>query len=100
MKRSQKPLQPFQALVKLRTLLLEMERDIGLQELSSVEVDILLAVHAVADESTRIATSESIRNHPLAVDLAQATYHRALRSLLASGYLRKAPGTKAGRYVV
>lgn len=90
----------LQALSALRTLLFEMEQDVGLEDLSAAEKDVLFAAHAVAAKNGGSITSEAIRHHALASDLAQATYHRALRSLLAAGFLVKAPGTKAGRYVL
>ena len=90
----------LQALSALRTLLFEMEQDVGLSDLSAAEKDVLFAAHAVSAENEGTITSEAIRHHALASNLAQATYHRALRSLLTAGFLIKAPGTKAGRYVL
>jgi hypothetical protein len=91
---------PWQALVALRTLLYQMETDIGLIGLTAAERDVLLAAHAVSSEEGGVATSDGIRSHILASELPQASYHRALRHLLSAGLLQKAPGTKAGRYVI
>lgn len=91
---------PWQALVALRTLLYQMETDIGLTSLTAAERDVLLAAHAVSAEEGGVAKSDGIRSHVLVSELPQASYHRALRHLLSAGLLQKAPGTKAGRYVV
>lgn len=88
------------ALFELRRMLREMERDVGLQELSASEMDVFLAAHNVSNEPGDVVTSDQIRQHELASGLAQATYHRALRSLVELGLLQKAEGYKAGMYVV
>ncbi|NEK25046.1 hypothetical protein GV827_22015 [Sulfitobacter sp. JBTF-M27] len=78
----------------------KMEQDVGLGELSNAELDVLLAAHAVTKGLGEAITSEQIRRHDLASDIAPATYHRALRSLLARGLIDKANGYKTSRYVV
>lgn len=87
-------------LYELRTMLREMERDVGLQNLTATEMDVLLAAHDVSDSHGAEITSDSIRRHATTCDIAQATYHRALKSLLAMGLLEKAQGSKSGLYVV
>lgn len=88
------------ALFELRRVLLTMERDVGLQELSETELDVFLAAHAVTVKPGLAVSSERIRGHELVSGLAQATYHRALRSLLELGLLEKADGYKSRQYVV
>jgi hypothetical protein len=88
------------ALFSIRCLLREMERDVGLQELSATEMDVFLAANAVAGDQGDAVTSDQIRNHDLASSLAQATYHRALKSLVNLGLLEKAKGYKSRVYVV
>lgn len=81
-------------------MLREMEADVGLDALTAAEMDVLLAAHSVTGELGEVVTSEQIRQHDLASGLAQATYHRALRSLVGLGLLEKARGYKARHYVV
>lgn len=88
------------ALLELRSMLRDMERNVGLDALSPAEMDVLLAAHAVTAGLGEAVTSDQIRRHELASDIAQATYHRALRSLLKMGLIAKAEGYKSGRYVV
>lgn len=85
---------------QLRTLLLEMETALGLRDLSSNERDVFYAIHEVSSGTPRSARSDAIRAHPLAAHIPQATYHRALKSLVEMGFVSHAPDTKAGQYVV
>jgi hypothetical protein len=88
------------ALFSLRCILRDMERDIGLQELTAPEMDVFLAANAMAGDEGAAVTSDQIYSHKMASGLAQATYHRALRSLVGIGLLEKANGYKVGLYVV
>ncbi|WP_413717586.1 hypothetical protein [Silicimonas sp. MF1-12-2] len=81
-------------------MLRDMERDVGLQELTQSEMDVLLAAHAVTGDPGEAISSDQIRRHDLVSDIAQATFHRALRSLLSLGLLERADGHKARFYVV
>lgn len=84
----------------LRSMLREMERDVGLQELTAPEMDVLLAASALAGDKREAVTSDQIHHHELASGLAQATYHRALKSLLSRGLLETAKGYKTKLYIV
>ena len=84
----------------LRYMLREMERDVGLETLSEPEMDVFLAATALAGDEGGVVTSDEIHNHQLASGLAQATYHRALKSLLALGLLENAEGYKTRLYIV
>lgn len=88
------------ALYELRSMLHAMEKDFGLDDLSPVEIDVLLAAHAATRKSGATVTSDAIRKEGLAADIAQATFHRALKVLLQRGLLAKAEGFKARHYVV
>ncbi len=88
------------ALFELRSMLREMEQQIGLNELTSVEMDVFLAAHALSGADGEIVTSDDIRKHDLTSGIAQASYHRALRSLLSLGLLEKAEGYKSRHYHV
>lgn len=90
----------IKSLAQLRALLFEMETTLGLVELSQNERDVLYAIREVVSGSTRAARSDAIRNHPLAAAIPQATYHRALKSLVQRGLVGHAPDTRAGQYVI
>ncbi|MEY4982183.1 MAG: hypothetical protein RIR62_449 [Pseudomonadota bacterium] len=90
----------IKSVAQLRALLLEMETAMGLTDLSPNERDVLYAINEVGTGSPRAARSDAIRAHPLAAAIPQATYHRALKSLVHRGLVAHAPETKAGHYVV
>ena len=85
---------------QLRALLFDMEKSLGLVELSPTERDVLYAINEVSTGTPKAARSEAIRNHPLAAAIPQATYHRALKSLVQRGLIAHAPETRAGHYVM
>jgi DNA-binding MarR family transcriptional regulator len=85
---------------QLRALLFDMEKALGLVDLSPNERDVLYAITEVSSGTPRAARSEAIRNHPLAAAIPQATYHRALKSLVERGLIAHAPETRAGQYVM
>lgn len=85
---------------QLRALLFDMEKSLGLVELSPNERDVLYAINEVSTGTPKAARSEAIRNHPLAAAIPQATYHRALKSLVQRGLIAHAPETRAGHYVM
>ncbi|MEZ5756398.1 MAG: hypothetical protein R3D90_17140 [Paracoccaceae bacterium] len=90
----------IKSVAQLRSLLFEMETSLGLVDLSPNERDVLYAINEVCNGSQRAARSEAIRNHPLAAAIPQATYHRALKSLVQRGLVAHAPDTRAGQYVL
>jgi hypothetical protein len=88
------------ALFELRGMLREMEHEVGLDALTPVEMDVFLAAYAISGSRGDVVTSGEIRMHNLTVGIAQASYHRALRSLLSIGLLKKADGHKSKHYLV
>lgn len=90
----------FDALCNLRSFLRSMERDLGLDELSSAEKDVFLAAQNIGKDCETVITSRELRNHPLVSFFPPATYHRALRALVDRGYLRKADGSKTKSYML
>ena len=88
------------ALFELRSMLREMEHEVGLHTLTQVEKDVFLAAHALSGARGKVVSSDEIRNHDLTSGIAQASYHRALRSLVSMGFLKKAEGYKSKRYLV
>jgi len=95
-----KSLSKLSALFELRSMLREMEHEVGLDALTPVEMDVFLAAHALSGSREEVVTSDEIRKHDLTAGIAQASYHRALRSLLSLGLLEKAEGHKSKHYLV
>lgn len=90
----------YKNLLHLRTILHSMERDLGLDGLSKVELDVLLVARSLTKKLGDVVTSHDIRHHTMIEPIAQATFHRALRSLVDRGFMRNADGTKSKAYVV
>jgi hypothetical protein len=90
----------LEALCNLRAISRSMELELGLDGLGQVELDVLLAAQSLNDIPGGVVTSNEMRQHRLVADFPPATFHRALRSLIDRGYLKKAEGAKAKSYVV
>jgi DNA-binding MarR family transcriptional regulator len=87
---------------KLRELLFQFEKDLGMGDLSWQERDILYAFQlAVGDGGPdTVVHSDTVRSYPTVAQITHSTYHRALKSLLDRGLIRHAPNRKAGAYVL
>jgi DNA-binding MarR family transcriptional regulator len=90
----------LEALCNLRALSRSMEYELGLDDLGQVELDILLAAQSLNPPPNGVVTSNDMRQHKLVAGFPPATFHRALRSLIDRGYLKKAEGAKAKSYIL
>jgi len=86
-------------LAKLRKLMLEMERSMGLQDLSPVERDIYYAATELSDAFNSVRTT-NLLDHKLVVEVSRPTFFRALKSLVSRGYLIQPQETGRGQYIV
>jgi DNA-binding MarR family transcriptional regulator len=92
--------QAYLSVAQLRELLLGMEQELGIGDLSQNEKDVLYAVQVAMNPSSGVAKSDDIRNHMLLSQMTQPTFHRSLKSLIKKGFVGHAPQTKAGSYVL
>lgn len=92
--------QAYLSVAQLRELLLGMEQELGIGDLSQNEKDVLYAVQVAFNTATGVAKSDDIRNHMLLQSMTQPTFHRSLKSLIKKGFVGHAPNTKAGSYVL
>ncbi len=92
--------QKLRAILELRDMLRVLEIDVGIDELSRTEREVLLAAHALCQRTGNTVKSESLRRHPLVRAIPQATLYRAIQTLLTLGLLERAPNTKAKSYVL
>ncbi|WP_369824763.1 hypothetical protein [Phaeobacter sp. 22II1-1F12B] len=90
----------LKSIFELREMLRQLEKDIGFDDLSRTERDVLLAAHSLSDKPGDVISSEQIRHHNLLQSVAQATFYRAIGTLLGLGLLERAAQTKARSYVV
>ena len=86
-------------LTKLRKMMLEMERSMGLQGLSAVERDIYYAAVDLSDALSGVRTT-NLLDHTLIKNVSRPTFFRALKSLVAKGYLMQSQVSGRGRYIV
>ena len=86
-------------LTKLRKLMLEMERSMGLQGLSAVERDIYYAATELSDAPSGVKTT-NLLDHTLVVNVSRPTFFRAIKSLVCKGYLSQNQVSGRGRYIV
>lgn len=92
--------QAYLSVAQLRELLLGMEHELGIGDLSQNEKDVLYAVQIAFSAGDGVARSDDIRNHILLRSMTQPTFHRSLKSLVKRGLVGHAPNTKAGSYVL
>ncbi|MDG1430283.1 MAG: hypothetical protein P8L68_10870 [Paracoccaceae bacterium] len=92
--------QAYLSVAQLRELLLGMEQELGIGDLSQNEKDVLYAVQVAFNSVNGVAKSDDIRNHMLLQNMTQPTFHRSLKSLIQKGYVGHAPDTKAGSYIL
>ncbi len=90
----------YENLFNLKSILRSMEQDLGLDELSGTELDVLLVAQSLTRKVGDVVTSHDIRSHRFIEMFAPATFHRALRGLVDRGLLRKADGAKTKSYIV
>jgi hypothetical protein len=83
---------------QLRSALRQMERRHLPAAMKPHERDICYAVHRLVGGRAEASTStEEIRRSPLCEEIPQATYNRAIRQLVETGFLARVPNSN-GRY--
>lgn len=92
--------QAYLSVAQLRELLLGMEHELGIGDLSQNEKDVLYAVQIAFSTGEGVARSDDIRNNVLLKSMTQPTFHRSLKSLVVRGLVGHAPNTKAGSYIL
>jgi DNA-binding transcriptional ArsR family regulator len=85
-------------LAQLKSVILGMEKDFGLADMTEQERRILSAMSELAEQEDSLVSSKALRNSLYCADLSAPTYHRALKSLLDQGLLRPPEGRKTGIY--
>lgn len=72
----------------LRKMLLFMEQDLGVADLSNDEKNLLAAITDQADEAGEFR-SEIVRTHSLVLDMSHGTFFRYLKKLLEKKIISK-----------
>jgi hypothetical protein len=84
--------QKFNNLIDLVKIVTEMERDLGLDDISSSERNVLLAISNL-ENSEGIAKTKAILSHDLTVGISRPSIFRALAKLEKLGKLSRKTDT-------
>lgn len=84
---------------QLKQLLFGLEKDLGIADLSEIQQNILYAASLLAVGDKPVETDD-IRNHQLLATAARSTFFKALRELVASGYLQHMSGAQRSQYLL
>jgi hypothetical protein len=76
----------FSAFAQLRLIMRELEVDLGVDDLTNTELDILAISIRLADTGNTFASAEIVA-HPMLRQSARATVYRAINSLETRGFL-------------
>lgn len=84
-------------LAALRHLLHEMEQELGLDNLSPVQRDVLYAAHLLSEGAETFTTAQ-LRRHEMVQDISKPTFFRVLKALQDEGYIVQGPEAVQGTY--
>lgn len=86
-----------QKLAALRHLLHDMEQELGLDQLSPTQRDILYAANLLAEDTGGFTTGQ-LRKHPITRGIAKPTFFRSLKVLLDNEFVAPEQGAPIGTY--
>jgi hypothetical protein len=81
----------------LRKMLLFMEQDLGVADLTNDEKNLLAAITDQADNSGEFR-SELVRTHSLVVDMSHGTFFRSLKKLIEKNIILKSSDKRRSIY--
>jgi predicted transcriptional regulator len=85
------------SLVQLKKAMLGLEADLGILDLSEVDKTILISITEVCEVSGEF-NSQDLRQHDLVKNIPSASYHRSLKSLQNSGFIKKQADRSRSKY--
>jgi len=88
----------LQKVATLRVVLSELEKEIGIEDIGTIEKQVLLAI---ADISSLydVVEIKRVKDHPLISNVTQPSFYRALNNLQNMGKIKKV-GIKRGFYAI
>ncbi len=92
-------MQKKERLAALRSMLLSMEHEAGLDGLSEGQRDLYYAACLSADNLC-LVQSDELRKHPMLSRMPRSTFFRLLKELVSSGYLAPAGSQRSGQYAI
>ena len=89
----------LKSFAKLRLTLLQMEKEIGLGEISPAESAVICAAALIVDNRGRVELASLMVQEPLAA-MSRSTFFRAIKSLGARQLLVKESESKVSDYIL
>lgn len=86
-------------LARLRVLLHDMEKELGLTTLSPVERDLIYVIEELHGSGKEVQTHQILK-HDLLSSVSRPTIFRAISSLLERGYISRGESLKKGFYTI
>lgn len=87
------------AVAKLRSMLLEMEKDLGLADLTEAQRDVLYAITLLSAKEG-VANIEGIQAHELTQKISRPTLFRALTTLSDKKIIQRIGSERSGTYQI
>jgi hypothetical protein len=88
----------LQKVATLRILLSELEKEIGIEDIGTIEMKVLLAIADISSLHD-VAEIKRVKEHPLICNVKQPSFYRALNNLQNMGKIKKV-GIKRGFYAI
>lgn len=86
-------------LADLRQVLLGMEKDFGLSELSETETKVLYAARLLKEVKPCVQLSD-LAEHPMLEGMSRSSFFRAIKTLIEHGFITKSGSEKRAGYLV
>jgi len=86
-------------IIRLKSMLSDMEQDFGLTGLSIVEKNVYLAAQDIKAKDGTVETKH-ILEHSFTQSMSRPTFFRALKSIQEKGLIQNAPEKKVGLFIV
>lgn len=83
----------------LRDLLGQLEKDLGLSDLTPSQRDVYFAAW-MGSNAEGVVTSTAMKSHPGVARMPVATFHRCLKALVDMDFLSRPSGSKAKNFIV
>jgi hypothetical protein len=86
------------SIAHLKELLLGMERDLGIDDLGSIQKDILYAATILSETNGTTVETDEIRKHALLAGVPRSSFFRAMKDVVDAGYLVHSNEKKRSTY--
>lgn len=84
----------------LRTQLVALEADLGLDGIGEDEINIICALANSSPTATDACAVNDLRVHPLCRRMSKPTFYRAMASLMSTGWVSRTGSVRSGIYAL